>query len=69
MIGRGALSNPAIFDFLRNKLGYNNPSKTVPGISELKEEYSQLHSCFDGQRRYRDNFLRVAGKRVSIELY
>jgi tRNA-dihydrouridine synthase B len=69
MIGRAALSNPAIFDFFKNKLGYNNPPKPVPEISELKEEYSQLHSCFDGQRRYRDNFLRVAGKRVSIELY
>jgi len=69
MIGRAALRNPAIFDLLRNKLGYNNPPTTVPEISELKEEYSQLHSCFEGQRRYRDDFFRVAGKRVGSELY
>ncbi len=69
MIGRAALNNPAIFDFLRNKLGYNDPPKTLPEISELKEEYAQLHSCFKGEKRYWDDFLRVAGKRVGSEPY
>ncbi|MCX6655935.1 MAG: tRNA-dihydrouridine synthase family protein [Candidatus Bathyarchaeota archaeon] len=69
MIGRAALSNPAIFDFLKNQLGFNKPSKPVPTIHELKKEYAELYSSLHGSERYRDNFYRVFGKKVSLENY
>jgi tRNA-dihydrouridine synthase B len=69
MIGRAALSNPAIFDSLKNQLGFNKPSKPVPMIQELKKEYDELYSSLHGSERYRDNFYRVVGKKVSLENY
>jgi len=69
MIGRAALSNPAIFDSLKNQLGFNKPSKPVPTIQELKKEYVELYSSLHGSKRYRDDFYRVVGKKVSLENY
>ena len=69
MIGRAALSNPAIFDSLKNQLGFNKPSKPVPTIQELKKEYVELYSSLHGSERYRDDFYRVVGKKVSLENY
>jgi len=69
MIGRAALSNPAIFDSLKNQLGFNTPSKPVPTIQELKKEYVELYSSLHGSEMYRDDFYRVVGKKVSLENY
>jgi tRNA-dihydrouridine synthase B len=69
MIGRGALSNPAIFDYLKNRLRFNEPSKLVPTIPELRKEYAELYISLNGGERYRDNFYRVVGKKVSLENY
>ena len=69
MIGRAALSNPAIFDSLKNQLGFNKPSKPVPTIQELKKEYVELYSSLHGSEMYRDDFYRVVGKKVSLENY
>lgn len=69
MIGRAALSHPAIFDELRNALGLNAPAKTVPGIEELKAEYSSLHAQLGGRETYHENFLNVIGRRVEAARY
>ena len=69
MIGRAALSNPAIFDSLKNQLGFNKPSKPVPTIQELKKEYVELYSSLHGSDRHRDNFYRVVGKKMSLVNY
>ena len=69
MIGRAAMSNPAIFDALKNELGFNEPRRTVPDIDELKREYVSLHTRLCGQERYRENFLRVVGKKIGSEIY
>lgn len=69
MIGRAALSNPAIFDELRNALGLNDPAKNVPRIEELKAEYEAIHAQFGGRDTYRDNLLGVLGRRVEAARY
>ncbi|HEX9913932.1 MAG TPA: tRNA-dihydrouridine synthase family protein [Candidatus Bathyarchaeia archaeon] len=69
MIGRAAMSNPAIFDALKNELGFNEPRRAVPDIDELKREYVFLHTRLSGQERYKENFLRVVGKKIGSEIY
>lgn len=69
MIGRAALSNPAIFDSLKNQLGFNKPPKPVPTIPMLKKEYAELYTNLHGSERLRDNFFRVVGKKVSLANY
>ena len=64
MIGRAALSNPALFNILRNELGFNSPLKPIPKIRELQEEYLKLQSYFQGQAEHRDNVLKALGKGV-----
>jgi tRNA-dihydrouridine synthase len=62
MVGRAALSNPAIFDELRNGLGLNDPPKSTPGVEELKREYETLHSHLSGDAAHRDFLLRTLGR-------
>ncbi len=69
MIGRAALCNPAIFDALKNELGFNEPRRAAPDIDELKREYVSLHTRLSGQERYKENFLRVVGKKIGSEIY
>lgn len=69
MIGRAAAGNPTIFNLLKNDLGFNEPKKTIPNIDELKREYVSLNKRFNGQERYRENFLRVVGKKISSVIY
>jgi len=64
MIGRAALCNPAVFDALRNELGFNEPRRSLPKIDDLVGEYDSLHMRLRGSKGYRDNFLRVAGRTV-----
>jgi tRNA-dihydrouridine synthase len=69
MIGRAALSNPAIFDALRNELGLNMPPKTVPDIEELKAQYESIYTQVGGLKKYREAFMGVVGKRVGTGYY
>jgi tRNA-dihydrouridine synthase B len=69
MIGRAALSNPAIFDSLRNELGLNMPPKTVPGVEELKAEYDSIYAQVGGSKKYKEAFMGVVGKRVGTGYY
>ena len=69
MIGRAALCNPAVFDALKNELGFNETSRIVPGIDELVKEYDSLHMRLRGDERYRDRFLRVAGRKAGSVTY
>ena len=69
MIGRAALGNPAAFDALKNELGLSEPRRIVPGIDELVREYDSIHMRLHGDERYRDRFLRVAGRRAGSVTY
>jgi tRNA-dihydrouridine synthase len=69
MIGRAALSNPAVFDVLRNELGFNDPPTPIPGIENLRKEYQKLHSDFRGQEKYSESFNRVLGEPLEREIY
>ena len=69
MIGRAALCNPAVFDALKNELGFNEPRRIVPAIGELVGEYDSLHVRLRGDERYRDRFLRVVGRKVGSVMY
>jgi len=69
MIGRAALGNPSIFDALKNELGFNEPRRIVPVIGELVREYDSLHMRLRGNERYRDSFLRVAGRKAGSVTY
>jgi tRNA-dihydrouridine synthase len=69
MIGRAALGNPSIFDALKNELGFNDPRRIVPTIDELVREYDSLHERLRGDERYRDSFLRVAGRKAGSVTY
>ena len=69
MIGRAALCNPSVFDALKNELGFNEPRRIVPAIDELVREYDSLHEQLRGNERYRDSFLRVAGRKAGSVTY
>jgi len=62
MMGRPAMGNPAIFDYLKNGLGVNDPLKSVPTIEDLKREYADIHEAIGGSEKYRSRFLKVVGK-------
>jgi tRNA-dihydrouridine synthase B len=69
MIGRAALCDPAVFDAFKNELGLNEPRRIVPGTDELVREYDSLHEMLRGNERYRDRFLRVAGRKAGSVTY
>jgi tRNA-dihydrouridine synthase len=69
MTGRAALADPAVFDALKNELGLNEPRRTVPHIDELVSEYDSIHMRLRGDERYRDRFLRVAGRKAGSVTY
>jgi len=62
MMGRPALGNPAIFDYLKNGLGVNDPVKPVPAADDLKQEYSAIYEAIGGSENYMSRFLNVVGK-------
>ncbi len=62
MMGRPAMGNPAIFDYMKNELGVNNPPKPVPTIEDLKREYDDIYEAIGGSKKYRSRFLKVVGK-------
>ena len=62
MMGRPALGNPAIFDYLKNGLGVNDPPKPVPTADDLKQEYAVIKQEIGGSEKYLSRFLKVVGK-------
>jgi len=62
MMGRPALGNPAIFDYLKNELGINDPPRPVPTIDDLKQEYNDIYEAIGGSEEYRSRILNVVGK-------
>lgn len=62
MMGRPAMGNPAIFDYMKNELGVNDPLKPVPTIEDLKREYDDIYGAIGGSETYRSRFLKVVGK-------
>ena len=69
MIGRAALCDPAVFDVLKNEVGFNEPRRMVPAMDELVREYDSLHMRLRGDERYRDGFLRVVGREAGSVIY
>ncbi len=63
MMGRPAMNNPAVFDLMRNRLGYNTPEKELPSITELREEYDTLFDSMGLDERYKTRFHKVVGKK------
>jgi tRNA-dihydrouridine synthase len=62
MMGRPAMGNPAIFDYMKNELGVNDPPRPVPTIDDLKREYNDIFEAIGGSEKYRSRFLKVVGK-------
>lgn len=62
MMGRPALGNPVIFDYLKNELGVNDPPKPVPTTDYLRREYDDIYEAIGGSEKYRSRFLWVVGK-------
>jgi len=62
MMGRPALGNPAIFDYLKNELGVNDPPRHVPTTDGLRREYDDIYEAVGGSEKYRSRFLKVVGK-------
>ena len=62
MMGRPAMGNPAIFDYMKNELGVNDPPKPVPTTDDLKREYDDIYEAIGGSEKYRSRFLKVVGK-------
>ena len=54
---------------MKNELGLNEPRRIVPSIGELVTEYDSLHMRLRGNERYRDSFLRVAGRKTGSVTY
>jgi tRNA-dihydrouridine synthase len=64
MMGRPALRNPAIFDYMKNELGINAPPKRIPTIRDLKREYDYIYGAIGGSEEYRSRFLKLLGKTI-----
>ena len=62
MMGRPALGNPAIFDFMKNELGFNSPPKLTTMVDDLKQEYNDIYKKISGSEKYRSQFFKVVGK-------
>ena len=62
MMGRPAMGNPAIFDYMKNELGVNNPPRPVPTTDDLKQEYDDISEAIGGSEEYRSRFLKVVGE-------
>lgn len=62
MMGRPAMSNPAIFDLMKNELGYNDPPKCIPSANEMRQEYDRLFDSIGVDERYKARFHKVVGK-------
>ena len=62
MMGRPALGNPAIFDYMKNELGINDPPRPVPTTDDLKREYDDIYEAIGGSEKYRSRFQKVVGK-------
>ena len=65
MMGRPALVDPAIFDVMKNELGFNDPLKKIPTSSDLKQEYNKIYTRIKGSERYKSQFHRVMGRTLS----
>jgi tRNA-dihydrouridine synthase len=62
MMGRPALGNPAIFDYLKNELGVNDLPRPVPTTDDLKQEYDDIYEAIGGSEKYKSRFKKVVGK-------
>lgn len=62
MMGRPAMSNPAVFNLIKNNLGFNNPHKKIPSVKEIRQEYNVLYDLFGVDERYKNRFHKVIGK-------
>lgn len=63
MLGRPAMNNPAVFNLIKNELGYNTPMKEIPGVPELRKEYDTLFDSIGVDERYKARFHKVVGKK------
>jgi len=62
MMGRPAMGNPAIFDYMKNELGVNDPPRPVPTTDDLMRAYDDIYEAIGGSEKYRSRFLKVVGK-------
>jgi tRNA-dihydrouridine synthase B len=62
MMGRPAMRNLAIFDYVKNELGVNVPPKPVPTAEDLKREYDVIYEAIGGSNEYRSRFMKIVGK-------
>ena len=60
MIGRFAVYNPGIFDFLKGV--------AIPPFPHLKAEYIELAEEYGTPQRYRDNVLERLGREYALHL-
>jgi len=66
MMGRPAMGNPAIFDLLKNEMGFNDPPRQVPRAADLGQEYKDLFDSIGGDEKYKFRFLKIVGRRRAI---
>jgi len=66
MMGRPAMGNPAIFDLLKNEMGFNDPPRQVPRAADLGKEYKDLFDSIGGDEKYKFRFLKIVGRRRAI---
>ncbi len=61
MIGRPAMRTPAVFNRLRNEMGFNDPPRPVPSIGDLRKDYDSVFESISGDEKYRARFNKVIG--------
>jgi tRNA-dihydrouridine synthase B len=64
MIGRAALSNPMIFDSIKNEMGVNHPPREIQRFDELRTEYKLIHDDHGADEKYLVNFHKSLGDGV-----
>ncbi len=66
MMGRSAIKNPAIFDIFKNEMGFNDPLRSIPNVTSLRQEYETLFDSMRGDEKYMRRFLKAVGRKTVI---
>jgi tRNA-dihydrouridine synthase len=59
MMGRSAMRNPAVFNQLKNELGFNKPPRKMPTVIDIVKKYDTIYDEIQGSKKYRQRFLGV----------
>ena len=64
MMGRPAMRNPAVFNQLKNELGFNKPPRKIPTVIDIVKKYDTIYDEIQGTKKYRQRFLETLDEHI-----